>query len=631
MIIGTMLGVILMFGFPLPSAATIPQGFADSQIATGLQRPTAMAFAPDGRLFVAEQGGTLRIIKNGSLLARPFVKLDVDGQGERGLLGVALDPNFAANNYVYLYFTARSPDPHNRVSRFTANGNVAVAGSQRILLELNNLSSAFIHNGGAMHFGTDGKLYIAVGDNADGTNAQSLATLKGKMLRINKSGTIPADNPFYATAAGKNKAIWALGLRNPFSFAVKPTTGRIFINDVGESTWEEINEGAGGANYGWPTTEGHTTDPRYQSPVHAYGHDTGSCAITGGAFYDPATAQFPSSYVGDYFFADFCGGWIKGYQPSDGSVQPFASGINKPVDVQVSPGGELFYLARGTGSVHRILYSTAGPAISEQPSGQTVRVGEDATFSVVASGIGPFTYQWQRNGSDITGATASSYTLANATEADDGASFRVVVSNSSGSVESNAAVLRVTSSQRPTATITAPAPGSLYSGGNTIAYSGSATDPEDGDLSASRFTWWVDFHHADHTHPFIDRTSGAKSGSLVIPRRGESSTNVWYRIHLEVQDSAGLFDHVWRDITPRTSTITLATNPSGLKVVLDGSPVVAPHSFRSVVGSIRKIGAVSPQTVNGRQYLFDSWSNGRAASHEITTQRLDKTYRATYR
>ena len=631
MIAGSLLGVLLMLGAPLPSGATVPQGFADSQIATGLLRPTAMAFAPDGRLFVAEQGGALRVIKNGSLLSKPFVKLDVDGQGERGLLGVALDPNFATNNYVYLYYTAKSPSPHNRVSRFTANGNVAVAGSQRILLELNNLSSAFNHNGGAMHFGTDGKLYIAVGDNADGTNAQSMATLKGKMLRINKSGTIPVDNPFYATATGKNRAIWALGLRNPFSFAVRPTTGRIFINDVGETMWEEINDGAAGANYGWPTTEGYTTDPRYRSPVHAYGHDNGSCAITGGAFYDPATAQFPSSYVGDYFFADFCGGWIKRYQPSDGSVQPFASGINKPVDVQVSSGGGLFYLARGTGSVHRILYSTAGPAISEQPSGQTVRVGEGATFSVVASGTGPFTYQWQRNGSDISGATASSYTLANATEADDGASFRVVVSNSSGSVVSNAAVLRVTTSQGPTATITAPAPGSLYSGGSTINYSGSATDPEDGDLPASRFTWWVDFHHADHTHPFIDRRSGAKSGSFVIPRRGETSTHVWYRIHLEVRDSAGLIDHVWRDITPRTSTITLATKPSGLKVLLDGSPVVAPHSFRSVVGSIRKIGAVSPQTANARQYLFDSWSDGKAASHEITTPRLDKTYTATYR
>ena len=196
-----------------------------------------MQFAPDGRLFVCEQGGRLRVIKNGTLLSAPFVTVTVSATGERGLLGVAFDPNFATNRYVYVYYTATLPAIHNRISRFTANGDVAVAGSETVILELDNLSGATNHNGGALAFGPDGKLYAAVGENAAGANAQSFSNLLGKILRINKDGTIPTDNPIFLTASGRNRAIWALGLRNPFTFAFKPGGAEMFINDVGENTW----------------------------------------------------------------------------------------------------------------------------------------------------------------------------------------------------------------------------------------------------------------------------------------------------------------------------------------------------------------------------------------------------------
>src|SRR6185436_11121568 len=161
---------------------------------------------------------------------------------------------------------------HNRVSRFFASGDVALPGSEAVILELNDLSSATNHNGGALHFGPDGKLYIAVGENANSANAQTLDNLLGKILRLNPDGTIPLDNPFYNTAAGVNRAIWALGLRNPFTFDFQPGTGRMFINDVGQSSWEEINDGIAGSNYGWPATEGYTSTPPYRGPLHAYGH-----------------------------------------------------------------------------------------------------------------------------------------------------------------------------------------------------------------------------------------------------------------------------------------------------------------------------------------------------------------------
>jgi glucose/arabinose dehydrogenase len=164
--------------------------------------------------------------------------------------------------------------------------------------------------GGALDFGKDGKLYVATGYNDTPDKAQQLDNLFGKLLRINKDGTVPTDAPFYSKASGKNRAIWALGFRNPFKFAGQPTTGTIFTNDVGANTWEEINRGASGANYGWPVHEGVADDPPYADPIFAYAHDgdpaTTGCAITGGVFYDPARGRFPAGYEGEYFFADFC-------------------------------------------------------------------------------------------------------------------------------------------------------------------------------------------------------------------------------------------------------------------------------------------------------------------------------------
>src|SRR6184192_1973896 len=171
----------------------------------------------------------MRVIKTGSLLSTPFVSLTVDSSGERGLLGITFDPNFATNHYLYVYYTVATSPIHNRVSRFTAAGDTAVPGSEAIILELDNLSTATNHNGGAIHFGSDGKLYVGMGENANPANAQSVGNRLGKLLRINADGTIPPDNPtsfpgIAGSPSGVNRAIWAVGLRNPFTFAFQPGT-----------------------------------------------------------------------------------------------------------------------------------------------------------------------------------------------------------------------------------------------------------------------------------------------------------------------------------------------------------------------------------------------------------------------
>lgn len=626
--------VIILILLTLRIQAAVPSGFSDATWVGGVSSPTAMTFMPDGRALVCQQTGALRVIRNGSLLATPMVSLSVDPSGERGLLGVAVDPQFSSNAWIYLYYTTRTPAVHNRLSRFTVSGDVVVGGSETVLLELNNLSGATNHNGGAIHFGPDGKLYVAVGDNANGGNAQTLGNLLGKILRINKDGSIPGDNPFHGSASGSNRAIWALGLRNPFTFAFRPGSSLMYINDVGQSSWEEINQGVAGANYGWPATEGSTSNAAYRSPLYSYPHGSGNlsgCAITGGVFYNPSTVRFPSSYVGKYFFADYCNAWINTYDPATGTVANFASGISSAVNLAVGADGALYYLARGQSAVRRISYSVA-PVITQQPQSISVSSGGSATFTVAASGSPAPAFRWQRNGVDIAGAAGSQYTINNVSSADNGASFRAIASNSAGSATSNAATLTVTGANRaPVATITAPAVGTTYAGGTTISYAGTGSDPEDGGLPAARFTWRVDLHHDSHTHPFVAETSGATSGSFAIPTSGETSANVFYRIVLRVRDSAGATAIATRDVLPRKANLTLASSPSGLGLLLDGQPVTAPTTVTGVVGIQRTIGAPGTQTSGAVAWAFDSWSDGGAATHAISTPSANTTYTAVYR
>ena len=366
---------------------TLPHGFRSEDVARGITGATALTVAADGRVFVCEQAGKLRVIKDRALLSEPFLSVDADYTWERGLIGVALDPDFAGNFFVYVCYVTPRPFVHHRISRFTARGDVALAGSEFVLFEGDDQaklggSVPNGHQGGAIHFGVDGKLYVALGDQTAGAPAQDLTTLQGKLLRLNPDGSIPADNPFYGKAHGKYRAIWALGLRNPFTFAVQPQTGRIMINDVGNSTWEEINEGIAGANYGWPETEGPTADRRFRAPIHHYS----AASIAGGAFCPPEkSVGFPSRYQGKYFFMDFVRGWIKTLDPDHpDSVETFATGLTRPVDLAFSADGALYVLMRdawvvdknfrpGTGSLLRIRHESRD---SDLASNSSVRVSE---------------------------------------------------------------------------------------------------------------------------------------------------------------------------------------------------------------------------------------------------------------
>ncbi|HET7527727.1 MAG TPA: PQQ-dependent sugar dehydrogenase [Burkholderiaceae bacterium] len=328
--------------------------------ATGFSVGTAFTELPDGRLLVAEQRGALRVVQSdGTLLGTPMLTLTVDAFQDLGLLGVVAHPQFSSNGFIYVYYTTSQGGRHNRLSRFTVSGNTATG--EVVLANLPTLSAS-VHGGGGLRFGSDGKLYVGVGDGGVSTNAPDLNTPLGKLLRFNDDGSIPSDNPFCTTQGNLACAVWAYGLRNPFTLAVQPGTGRIHINDVGEATWEEIDVAARRANYGWPASEGpNGVTASITGPLFTYKHTAtsppgtgpggffvGSCVI-GGGFY-PNGGPFPAPWRGGYFFTDCVTNFV-GFIDLNNDSAAYSFGTvpgapSAPVGLLVARDGALLVLQR---------------------------------------------------------------------------------------------------------------------------------------------------------------------------------------------------------------------------------------------------------------------------------------------
>jgi glucose/arabinose dehydrogenase len=383
----------------------LPPQFTDNPVAT-LSAPTAIAFTPDRRLLVGTQGGALRVVdRNGVMLGAPalqFPAANICTSSERGLLGIAIDPSFGFNNYIYLYYTFNSPTLGciNRVSRFTLPGSNIVSAVSEVVVLDRIPSPAGNHNGGDLQFGFDGLLYVSVGDggcsltngaNCAGANdnARFLSQVLGKILRIVRDGSIPADNPYVGATGSRRCAdpagpvagtgpcreIYSHGLRNPFRIAFRQGTDAFYINDVGQGTWEEIDDGLPGADYGWnvregPCVNGSTTNctptPPYVDPVYAYRHSTGCRSITGGAFV-PAR-RWPESLRGNFLFADFVCGQIFALSSSF-SASTFGSNFGALVSLLIGPsasGRSLYYTTYASGGQVRRIDYTGLPSFAKQ-------------------------------------------------------------------------------------------------------------------------------------------------------------------------------------------------------------------------------------------------------------------------
>ncbi len=600
-----------LLGLPTwASAQIVEPGFESEVVVDGLTLATAMAFTPDGRIFIAEKGGSIRVVKNGAVLPQPLVTLtDVNTFGDRGLIGMAIDPNFAQNGYIYLSYTFENTPGLNiggpktgRIVRMTVVGDTASESTKVVILgtvggtadapSCANYattsdcipSDSNSHSVGGLRFGPDGKLYATLGDGSDFTGvdpralrAQSLDSLAGKLIRINKDGSAPTDNPFYNGSSTANRSkVYALGLRNAFRFNFHPSTGQLYIGDVGWGNWEEVNRGVPGANYGWPCREGNgatsyncTPSSAATGPLYTYAHNSsGAGSITMGAF--PENAVYPAAYNNSLFIGDYAQMWMKRVNLDAAgttvlSVNDFESNIF-PVDIFAGPDGNLYYIDIVFGSLNRITHTSGNrrPVVNMSANPTSGLTPLNVNFSSAGTSDpdgNPITYAWAfGDGGTSTVANPSHVYTQNGSYI-----ASLTVTDSLGSAVSKSTTIQA-GNQKPTATITSPASGSLYTVGSNITVTGQGTDPENGNLAASRLSWTVLLHHNTHVHT-IYQASG--TASITFPADNHDASDVYIEIILTATDSAGLQDteSINMYLNNGTGAGNLVSNPS---LELDG-------------------------------------------------------------
>ena len=631
----------------------VPGDFYDEVvIGSGLTFPTAFEFLSDGRMLIAEFRGRVLVAQPEANAVDPTPVLelpnlfdeDVTVGGERGLVNVVADPDFDNNGYIYLFYTAAAPQ-RDRVSRFTIIDDTVDADSEFVIWQGVTDSTSTSHHGGGLAFGPDGKLYISTGDNGDPPTAQSLTSHHGKILRVNKDGTIPADNPFFDGNGPHIDAIWARGLRNPYRFSFDTANGRMYIGDVGSDTFEEVNLGVVGANYGWPTCEGMCDVAGMTNPRFAYSLDGRDAAITGGFVY--RGDQFPATYQGVYFYGDFAQNWIRyltldtsgnvtgshNFLPPDGALD----GPYDPVMLKQGPDGSLYYVDFGWGwldsvnlaAIRRIRYISG-----DQPpvvvASATPRSGQ-APLSVRFSSTGsfdpesqPLSYEWTFGDGNTATVPHPMHVYAQ------NGLYQVQLAVSDGTTTTLSDVLIIAVGNSPQSTITSPAHGLVFRAGDVIPFSGIATDPEDGSLPPSAYSWTILFHHDSHVHPTLGPLSGMTGGSLTIPSTGHDfSGNTRYEIILTVTDSSGLQHTSSVFVFPHKIDVIFVTIPPGLTLNIDGISHTPPYVKDTLIGFQHTIDAPN-QAQGAVNYGFVSWSDGGAQAHNVTAREVAATYTATY-
>ncbi len=622
--------LIAGFIFFSNSVLAVPASFDKQQVVSGLNFPTGFTFLPDGRMLVIEQGGWVKVVQNNQIQGQPFLTLDVDTNGERGLLGIAVDPHFNHNHYIYVTYVSRDP-LELRVSRFTEANGQAVAGSELVLLRSIQPVN-LIHQSGTLRFGPDGKLWITVGNNELKANSQDLSNIHGKILRINTDGSIPTDNPFY-NQTGRAQAIWAYGLRNPFRFSFLPD-GRPILGDVGDDKSEEINIITKGGNYGYPNVEG-PCNCQYIDPLFSYPHGDGA-AVVGGFSY--TGNNFPSEYKNNYFYGDFVNSYIKRIVfDSQGNFvreEMFDAEAGSVVDMQQGPDGKMYYI-----TIYGSDYT--------QPGGlYTIGYGADNEAPVAKAGAGPFSgtlphkvYFWSESTDadgdqlgytwDFGDGTTSTEPNPEHTYTTKGI-YKAKLTVFDGQMSHTSAEIEIAAGfEKPHLRITSPENGYKYNAGDTINYYGVGWDAEDGNLPDNAYSWQVLFHHGEHVHPFLAHATG-QAGSFTIPTTGEPSADTWYELFGTVTDSQGLTKTVSNNIYPNKVTVNFKTEPSGLQFTLDGQPTTD-TSFEAVVGYKRTVDVISPQLKGSESFQFEGWSDGGAKTHTITIPNSNQTYTATFK
>ena len=667
----------------------LPYGFIQEGVVMGLTLPTSFALAPDGRIFITEKAGRVRVFRDGELLGDPFIDMttEVNDAADRGLMGIAVDPDWPSRPYVYVAFVYDPPaikdrNPSgarvSRVVRLSADPNnldVAVPGSGAVLLGTNSTadhvgnpdqgdaepfscrddagqpvrdcmaSEGTAHTIDMLRFGPEGALYVSAGDgivNSKGNSrALDINSLNGKILRIDPdTGEGLPSNPFFDGDAGSNRAkVFALGLRNPFRFSVDPRNGRVIIGEVGNEKWEEINVGGPGANFGWPCYEGPYEAATYANceafktgewtmtpGVLSYEHTTKPQrgAAIGGDLY--LGSSFPALYRGAYFYHDFNGG-VTNFLTfnGDGSVDDNEFASNMPGIVQITATDDALYaLSIILGGIWRIRYVPGG----NRPP--TADASADPT-----GGKAPLEVSFSSERSTDPERSIVSYqwdfgdeetsSKANPvhTFAENGVYAVTLTVTDSAGSTSTDTLEILVGSEPPVAEILEPGDGAKFRIGETIDFRGKGTDPDDGDLGSGRLAWTGILHHNEHVHYDAINATG-ESGSFVLEDHGD---NTYVELCLTVTDSQALEDQACVDVKPQEVTYTFNTVPSGLELTYAGSRYETPFKVKTYINAKRIIEA--PLAADGG-LTFDSWSDGGDAVHDIVIADGDQVLTATY-
>ena len=743
--LAALVGLVVLAGGSLPvpapvaAAPVVTPGFQETTVWSGLDHPTAMRFAADGRVFVTEKGGAIKIFDD---LSDPTpttytgLLTNVHDFWDRGLLGLALDPSLTGGSgtgsYVYVLYSydhvlgSADPAPRwgdgcptppgalsagceisGRLSRFEVSGS-SIIGSEQVLIE-DWCQQYPSHSIGNLAFGADGALYVSGGEGAKftqvdygqfggnpcgdppgGTMAPPTAeggalrsqdrrggtdpqTLDGAILRVNPAtGAGMPGNPFAASSDANARRIIAYGLRNPFRFAPRPGTSELWVGDVGWDTWEEVNRIPNAAdgvaeNFGWPCYEGVPKQPGFDAanlnlcetlysqgagavaaPYFTYNQSdkvvatencpVGGSSITGLTFYPQLGGSYPAGYAGGLFIADHTRTCIwfmpKGSngQPDPAAIQLFVDGAANPIDLVIGPGGDLFYVDHDGGTIRRVTATgdNIPPTAAIQasplsgPAPLTVNFDADGSFDPEA---GPLTYAWDLDGDgQYDDATTASPQWTYDSPGDVTVRLRVT---DAGSLSGTTTKVISVANAPPTPTISTPVASTTWRVGELISFSGSATDAQDGALPASALSWTLILQHCpSNCHPHtIQSWNGVASGSFNAPDHE-------YPSHLELTltatDNLGTMASVTRRLDPKTVALTFKSVPGAMTLAANQATGKTTFTRTVIVGSSNSVSAVSPQPYNGASWTFKSWSDGKAATHDIVAPATPATYTATF-
>ena len=698
------------------AAAALPQNFRETGHFTGLRAPTSTAFAPDGKAFITEKRGIVKVFDGLSDTSSQTVidlRTEVFNWNDRGLTSVAVDPAYPAEPYIYIVYARDAepggdaprwggtsdnddcPDSTNgclgtgRVARVQVDTSIGVAVGPAQPLVTDWCMQFGSHAIDDVRFGPDGYLYVSGGDGASysfpdwgqqgnacgdpptpGASlsppdamggalrsqsarrpASETASLSGSVVRIDPvTGAAAPGNPFASAQDDVRQRIIAYGMRNPFRFAFRPGTDELWIGDVGNNNYEEVNFVAdvnddSAENFGWPCYEGPRAWGAFDnvnvtlceslyaegsaaSPAFAYAHDslvvpgencsTGSSSISGLEFY--SGTSYPARFRGGLFFADYARAclWFAPAgadgRPDFSQVETFATaaGTFRPVHITTGPGDDLYLTDVSGGLVRRISYEGGNqtPVASVSASVTSGSAPLDVDFSA-ADSFDPdgsaLTYTWDLDGDgafdDATGATTS-WTYSDPAQV----LVRVQVTDDDGASD-EASVVISAGNDPPQAEITSPLADATWSVGDTVTVTGVGTDQQDGQLSAESMEWEAVLKHCPsncHEH-FLGTWTGDSSITLTAPDHEYPS---WIEVTLTVTDLQGLSASTTRRLDPAVTSLGFRTEPAGLSVISGLDSTRTPFDQPVIVGSTNSITAPEFQTLDGRRYQFESWADG---------------------